>query len=161
MKYYPTYEKLTEYITTTYNIPADNIVLSAIALGVDNYWRWLHTPKYDGCANISCILKNSAFLIRENEIPYYYCNDKKKAIEDGKYFYDQRDVVFGFEGSYILWEIDDKAEIFEDIAHNILLSHKVIVSISTYGSKLADCQNDRKVISLLAQGLSYAHQCLI
>ena len=161
MKYYPTYEKLTEYITTTYNISADNIVLSAIALGVDNYWRWLHTPKYDGCANISCILKNSAFLIRDNDIPYYYCNDKKKAIEDGKYFYDQRDLVFGFEGSYILWEIDDTTGLLDDIARNNPPINKIIVSISTYGSKLADCQDDRKVISLLAQGLSYAHQCLI
>lgn len=131
MKYYPTYEKLTEYLTTTYNIPTDNIVLSAIALGKDNYWRWLHTPQYDGCANISYILKNRAFLIRDNDSSYYYCNDKKKAIEDGKYFYEQRDVVFGFEGSYILREIDDTVELSDDITRNNPPSNKVIVCIST------------------------------
>lgn len=131
-------EKLYNYITSTYNIPLDNIALSVIALGEDNYWRWLYTPQYDGCANISCVLKNSAFLIRDNDIPYYYCNDKKKAIEDGKYFYDQRDVVFGFEGSYILWEIDDTVELSDDIARNNPPSNKVIVCIATYGMNLAD-----------------------
>lgn len=154
-------EKITKHITTTYNIPPDNIVLSAIGLGEDNYWRWIVPPRIDGCANMSCILKNSAFLIRDNDIPYYYCNDKKKAIEDGKYFYDQRDLVFGFEGSYILWEIDNTTGLLDDIARNNPPRNKIIVSISTYGSKLADCQDCRKVISLLAQGLSYAHQCLI
>lgn len=138
-------ENITKYITTIYNIPPDNIVLSAIGLGEDNYWRWIVPPRIEGCANMSCILKNSAFLIRDNDIPYYYCNDKKKAIEDGKYFYDQRDVVFGFEGSYILWEIDNTTGLLDDIARNIPLSHKVIVSISTYGSLIMESLDDEKI----------------
>jgi len=135
-------EKITEYLTTTYNIPPDNIVLSVIGLGADNYWRWIVPPRNEGCANMSCILKNSTFLIRDNDIPYYYCNDKKKAIEDGKYFYDQRDVVFGFEGSYILWEIGDTAELSDDIARNYPPSNKVIVCISTYDVKLVENEDN-------------------
>ena len=137
-------EELSKLISTSSNIPYDKIVISSIVLGQDNYWRWLYYPKSDGCSNIIEILKNSTFLIRDNIISYYYCNDKEKAIKENKYYPDQRDIVFDCVGSFILLEAANKTEETNDTIE-LNLPRKTIVCISTYGTKIIGSSDETKI----------------
>ena len=137
-------KELSKQINTSYNISSDCIVLSSVVLGHDNYWRWLYYPRYDGCSNIMELLKNSSFLIPDNNYSYYYCNDKEKAIKENKYYPDQRDIVSGCVGSFILWEVVNKTEAINDTIE-LNSPRKAIVSVSTYGTKIIDTSDDTKI----------------
>ena len=137
-------EELKEYISNTYNIPSDNIVVSAMELDSNNYWRWICPPSSDGCSNIMELLRNSTFLISDNGIAYYYCNDKKQASKDNKYFPDQKDISVDCIGSFILWEVDNNAVLIDNnIEHD--LPRKITVCVSTYGTKLIETEDARKI----------------
>lgn len=138
-------EALCSHISTTYNIPFNDIVVSAIGLDDDNYWRWICLPSSDGCSNITELLRNSKFLISGDDIAYYYCNDKNKAIKDNKYFPDQKDISVDCIGSFILWEVTNKSETTNNNAE-IDLPRKTIVCVSTYGVKIIDALDDSKII---------------
>ena len=136
-------EELKEYISNTYNIPSDNIVVSAMELDSNNYWRWICPPKFDGCSNIMELLRNSSFLMSDNGIAYYYCNDKKKSIKDNKYFPDQKDISVDCNGSFILWEVTSKTESSNNNTETNL-PRKTIVCFSTYNAKIIETSDESK-----------------
>lgn len=137
-------EELKKYISNSCDTACDNIVLSAIGLGYDNYWQWIVQPKSDGCANIFCLLKNSRFLIRDNDIAYYFCNNKKEAVGRNKYFPDQRDIVSNCVGSFLLWEVDNNAALIDNNTEHDL-PRKIMVCVSTYGTKLIETEDAKKI----------------
>lgn len=137
-------EELKNYISNSCDIACDNIVLSAIGLGYDNYWRWICPPSSDGCSNIMELLRNSAFLMSDNGIAYYYCNDKKKAIEDNKYSPDQKDISVDCNGSFILWEVDNNAALIDNNTEHDL-PRKIMVCVSTYNAKIIETSDESKI----------------
>jgi len=137
-------EELKKYISNSCDIACDNIVISAIGLGYDNYWRWICPPSSDGCSNIMELLRNSSFLMSDNSIAYYYCNDKKKTIKDNKYFPDQKDISVDCIGSFILWEVDNNAVLIDNNTEHDL-PRKIMVCVSTYGTKLIETEDARKI----------------
>ena len=137
-------EELKEHISNTYNIPSDNIVVSAMELNSNNYWRWICPPSSDGCSNIMELLRHSAFLMSDNRIAYYYCNDKKQASKDNKYFPDQKDISVDCIGSFILWEVTNKTKSSNNNTETNV-TRKTIVCVSTYNAKIIETSDESKI----------------
>lgn len=112
-------------------LPKDRIYMSAAINSVKDKWEWITTVGITGTASISELVDNPSVFrrISEENIPYIYENDKEIAANEGRYYWDKKDISSKRIGSIICWEISREIK-------GVTL--RMIISISSYGERICE-----------------------
>lgn len=153
IKYYVNPKERTKQILTQIGnciadeceIESTEIVLSSVVSIDDKGWSWFCYPNYEGRDLLQDLLREKSALKQViDNCTYFFSNDKQTAIDQGNYFADRRDKTNNNIGSIICWEVTTMIEYSDSKETHHL---RMIISISTYGKKLIESEQNEEKIS--------------